>query len=278
MFNIFITLIILGIVQGVAEFLPISSSGHLVIFENIKFFQDTINIVSENALLFINVSLHFATLIAVIIFLWKDIKILLSCLFSGIRERDYSRNEIITIRNIIIASIPAGIIGLVFHDFFEHVFSSVTIVFYLLILNGIILLSSKIIPLKSRKINEIGVIKAVITGLFQAIAILPGISRSGMTITGGMMTGLKPEESAKFSFLMAIPVIAGAGLLELVKAVQKGISFEMILPLSVSMVITLVIALLSLKLIFYVVKKLRIDLFGYYTILIGILGLIFFTG
>jgi undecaprenyl-diphosphatase len=277
MLNNFIALISLGIVQGIAEFLPISSSGHLVIFENIEFFRNTIDTVSENSLLFINVSLHFATLIAVIIYLRKDIIILIKGLISGIREKDYKRNEIIIIRNILIASLPAGIIGIIFHDFFEQVFSSITIVFYMLIINGIILLSSKIIPLNSRKINEIGVIKAIVTGFFQAIAILPGISRSGMTITGGMMTGLKPEEAAKFSFLMAVPVIAGAGLLELIKAIHKGVSFEMVLPLSISMIITIAVALISLKIIFYAVRKLRIDLFGYYTILIGILGLIFFS-
>ncbi|MBN2041268.1 MAG: undecaprenyl-diphosphate phosphatase [Spirochaetes bacterium] len=273
--NILITLIILGIVQGIAEFLPISSSGHLVIFENIGFFKNTINSISENSELFINVILHIATLLAVVIYLWKDIVNIAKGSFTGILKKEFKNKQLIIMRNIILASIPAGIIGLLFHDFFENAFSSANIAFTALIINGFILLSTKIIPLKSRKLDEIGVISFFI-GIFQALAIIPGISRSGMTITGGMLSGLAPEESAKFSFLMAIPVIAGAGLLESFKAFSRGIPTDLIIPLVIAMAVTLIVALISLKVLFYLVKKLRIDVFGYYTILIGILGLLFF--
>ena len=275
MLNILITLIILGIVQGIAEFLPISSSGHLVIFENIDYFRNTINSISENSELFINVILHIATLLAVVIYLWKDIVIIGKGSINGIVKKEFKNRELKILRNIILASIPAGVIGLLFHDFFETAFSSATLAFSALIINGFILLSTKIIPPKSRKIEEIGVISFFI-GFFQALAIIPGISRSGMTITGGMLSGLEPEESAKFSFLMAIPVIAGAGLLESFKAFSRGFPTDLIIPLVIAMAVTLIVALISLKVLFYLVKKLRIDVFGYYTILLGILGLLFF--
>jgi undecaprenyl-diphosphatase len=275
MVYILIPLLVLGFVQGVAEFLPVSSSGHLVILENCRFINDAIFAVSRNSELFINVSLHLASLLAVIIFLWKDLVELVRDTILAVFRKNYKVNELIILRNIVLASIPAGIVGLFFHDFFEKVFSSVTITFTMLIVNGVILISTKKIPLKSRKIEEIGVIRPIVIGFFQAFAIIPGISRSGMTIAGGMMSGLFPEESARFSFLIAVPVIAGAGIWESMKATSKGIPLDLILPLLISMLLTLVVALISLKTLFYLVKKVRIDVFGYYTILLGITGLLF---
>ena len=267
-------MLILGVIQGIAEFLPISSSGHLVLFESITFLHEAITSAARGSKLFINVSLHVATLIAIVIYLRRDIAAITIGLFTGIIEKDFKRIEIKNSRNIIIASIPAGLIGLLFHDFFERIFSSANLVFYMLIINGFVLLSTKIIPLKDRKLNEIGVIRSILIGFFQAFAIIPGISRSGMTITGGMLSGLSPEESARFSFLMAIPVIAGAGLFEFIKAGSKVFSLDMILPLSIVMLLTALVALLSLKALFFMVKKVRIDIFGYYTILLGMSGII----
>ncbi len=274
--NLLIAMLTLGVVQGIAEFLPISSSGHLVLFQQISFFHDTINSVAQNSEIFINVALHLATLIAIIIYLRKEIVAIIKGAFSGIFNKDFQRSEIKSIRNIIVASIPAGVIGLFFHEFFESIFSSAILVFYMLIINSFVLISTKFIRLKGRKLDEIGIISAFFVGLFQAFAIIPGISRSGMTITGGMIAGLLPEESARFSFLMAIPVIAGAGLFESVKVAKTGISLDMILPLSLAMLLTVFVALASLKALFVVVKKVKIDLFGYYTFLVGILGVIFY--
>lgn len=271
--NIYIVMLILGLIQGIAEFLPISSSGHLVLLQNIPYFEETINSTAGTSKLFINVALHLATLIAIIIYFRKDIfKIILEFLYDC-KNRETNGNGFINMRNIIIACIPAGIIGLMLHDIFENEFSSPIIVFFMLTFNGIVLISTKIIKLKSRKLDEIGIMSAFFIGLFQAIAIIPGISRSGMTITGGMIAGLKPEESARFSFLMAIPVIAGAGLLEVIKAIKTGMTIEIIIPLFFSIVFTVLIALISLKVLFIAVKKVKVDLFGYYTILVGILGI-----
>ncbi len=274
--NLLIAMLVLGLVQGIAEFLPISSSGHLVLFQNIDFFQKTINTVAKNSEIFIDVSLHIATLIAVLIYLRKEIVTIAQGTITGILDKDFNKSEVRSIRNIIVASIPAGVIGLLFHEFFENVFSSTIIVFYMLIINGFVLISTKFIRLKNRKLDEIGIISAFFVGLFQAFAIIPGISRSGMTISGGLIAGLIPEESARFSFLMAIPVIGGAGLLELMKVLKTGVSLDLILPLSISMVFTVIVALVSLKALFSIVKKVKIDLFGYYTILVGISGVIFY--
>ena len=270
------TMLVLGLVQGIAEFLPISSSGHLVLFQHISFFRNSIGGNSKDFDVLISVFLHIASLVAILIYLRKDIIKIIKGVYNDIINKNYEGGDIKIIINIIIATLPAGIIGVLFHDFFESLFSSPVTVFFMLIINGIILISTKKIRLKSRKLDEIGLWGALFTGLFQAVAIIPGISRAGMTITGGMISGLEPEESARFSFLMAIPVIAGAGLLESVKAAKTGIPGDMALPLSISMLFTVIISLVSLKILFAVVKRVKLDLFGYYTILAGISGLIFY--
>ncbi|MDY6970432.1 MAG: undecaprenyl-diphosphate phosphatase [Spirochaetota bacterium] len=273
--NLFITLLSLGIVQGASEFLPISSSGHLVIFEMFPFFHNVLDAAGNDLELFVNVSLHLATLGAVIIYLWKDIGVIIKGVFSGILKKDYKRKEIYSFTNIIAASIPAGIIGLLLHDTIESLFTSNTTVFFMLILNGFLLLSTKIVPIKNRSIEEMGLIRSIFVGVFQALAILPGISRSGSTITGGMFFGLAPEEAARFSFLISIPAIAGAGLIELLKLADKDISHNFFLPLSLAMVVTFIVGLISLKILFSLIRRVRIDIFGYYTLILGIGGILY---
>lgn len=268
-------LIVLGVIQGVTEFIPISSSGHLALLEQVDFFKRGIAIIGADLELFINVSLHVATLLAVLIYLWKDIVAILRGSFSGLREKNLRRVEFRMIINIAAASVPAAIVGIVFHDFFKGLFSSVTLVFFMLILNGIILLSTKIITIKDRKLEEIGVLQSLFIGCFQAFAIIPGISRSGSTITAGMLVGLVPEESAKFSFLMAIPVIAGAGFLESAQLYESGFIAESFFPVIIAMMVTVIISLVSLRVLFSMVRRIRIDIFGYYTILLGIVGILF---
>ena len=272
MYNLFFILLILGIVQGIAEFLPISSSGHLVILENITWFHASLDGLGKNANLFINVSLHVATLLAVLLYLSRDIWQIIRGVFQGIKEKNYRCAEILIARNIIIASIPAGVIGLLLNDFFTAIFASAASAFIFLIINGFILISTKKIPIKGRKIEETGIIRSLVIGFFQAFAIMPGISRSGMTIAGGIFNGLDPTESAKFSFFMAIPVIGGAGIMEGMKA--GTLPGELFAPLAASMVVTVLVALVSLKILFALVKRIKIDIFGYYTIIVGIAGLI----
>ena len=273
MANTYFVLIILGIIQAIAEFIPISSSGHLVILEQIDFFKTTLHGVGKAGIMFINVALHLATLFALIIYLWRDITGIVKGFFQGMASKDFHKSEVRIVCNILVASIPAAFIGLVFHDFIENLFSSARIAFILLIINGIILIFTKIIPQKDRKLDEVGLIRSIVIGLCQAFAILPGISRSGMTIAGGMGVGLAPVEAARFSFLMAIPVIIGAGLLEGIKAFRIGFPAEILPALGISAIVCVLVALASLKALLYMVKNIRIYVFGYYTIAVGIIGL-----
>lgn len=275
MSGIYFVLLILGLVQGIAEFLPISSSGHLVILEQIRCFKEALEGFGSEPEIFINVSLHIASLCAILIFLRNDLRDILTGLFSGIVKRDFMRRECKIVIYIMAAAVPAGIAGVLFHDFFERLFSSALTVFFMLIFNGLVLISTNFIPINNRKIEEIGIARSIVIGLCQAIAIIPGISRSGSTITGGMLVGLPPEESARFSFLIAIPVIAGAGLLELLKIAGKRFPFEILLPVIIAMLITLVVSLAALRILFAAVRRIRIDVFGYYTILLGLAGVVY---
>ncbi len=276
MLELMLVLVTLGVVQGVAEFLPVSSSGHLVLLGHVPWFQSTMQAMGTSSEIFVNVTLHVASLMAVLVFLWRDIARLTRGTLKKISGRGTGEKEFRAVLYILAASIPAGAAGVLLHDYFTRFFNNPLSVFIMLCVNGLILLSTKIIPMKSRYIEETGMYRSICIGVCQALAIIPGISRSGATITGGMLAGLEPEESARFSFLMAIPVIAGAGFLEALPLFQKGLELHVLLPLLVAMLVTFLVALASLKLLFAMVRRIRIDVFGYYTIAIGLAGIIVF--
>ncbi|MFW5861806.1 MAG: undecaprenyl-diphosphate phosphatase [Spirochaetota bacterium] len=273
MFELMIVLIVLGIVQGVAEFLPVSSSGHLVLFEHIPWFKTTMLTMGNSSELFVNVAMHVASLMAVLVFLRKDIIRLSVGSVKEILGRQERKGELRAVIYILAASIPAGVAGILLHEHFARLFNNPFSVCIMLCVNGLILLSTKIIPINSRNIEETGMYRSLWIGVCQALAIIPGISRSGATITGGMLAGLDPEQSARFSFLMAVPVIAGAGLLETMPLFETGIRMEVLVPLLVAMTVTFIVAMASLALLFAMVKRIRIDVFGYYTIALGLAGI-----
>lgn len=274
---VYIVFILLAVVQGIAEFLPISSSGHLVLFENIPALKTQFEALEGQDMLFINIMLHVATLLAILVYYRKDILQLITGFFSSALKNDLGSKEMMTVRNVIIASIPAGIIGILINDYIETIFVNPVTVSVLLIVNGAILILTKKIKTKDRELNEATILNSLFAGMCQAFAILPGISRSGSTIAGSMTAGLRPSESVRFSFYMAIPVIAGAGLIETVKAVKSGFEQSLVIPLLLAMAVCVLVALFSLRLLVIIAGKVRLDLFGYYTIAAGFAGVLFFS-
>jgi undecaprenyl-diphosphatase len=246
---------ILGIVQGLTEFLPVSSSGHLVIG------QELLNIsVPGNAF---EVVVHLGTLVSVLIVFWNDIWQLLTSLKS-LTTRKY-------ILAIMLGTIPAVIIGLLFKDIIIEAFENIRIVAITLMITGVILLSTKLIKLKQR---EVSIGRGLLVGIAQAMAIIPGISRSGMTISLCLYLGIAPEKAAKFSFLLAIPAIAGAGLLT---ALDLTESSEPLLPWSVLMVgflSSLLVGWISLKWLLGLIKSEKFHWFGVYCLFVGLLSFI----
>ena len=201
--------IILGIIQGASEFLPISSSGHLVLAPYV-FGWD---IPLQEAFIF-DVLVQVATLTAVIIYYWKDLLQIIKSMFSGIVSRKplfdlYSRLG----WYLILATIPAGLAAIFFKDIFENAFSNPKAAAIFLIFTSVLLFIAEFFGSRTRSLDSASWFDVLWIGFFQIFALFPGISRSGSTISGGMLRGFNRESSARFSFLMAVPVMSAAGVL-----------------------------------------------------------------
>lgn len=251
---------ILGVIQGLGEFLPISSSGHLVLLPAIADW--------EYQGLDFDVALHLGTLIAVLIYFRKDIVQLLKALVSSVKdeslEGDPNRKLVWFLG---LGTIPAVTFGLLFKDQIETVVRSPIVVALALILMGGLLWYADWSGKKNRKLTKITWKHTVLIGCFQALALIPGVSRSGATITAGLLLGYNRKESAKFSFLLAIPVIVGATMLSVVDFVQNG-------GITVGMVVgTVVSAIVGYFAIWFLMKLVQTrGYFGFvvYRFLLGI--------
>lgn len=200
----FFNAIVLGLVQGITEFLPISSSGHLILISNF------LRIPTEGSLTFV-VFLHLATLLAIIVAFFGDIKRLIIDFFS---EGPSSRSRSL-VWAIIVGTIPAAVMGYFFGGMIEEIFQNPRFVAYALIAGSVVFFIADRIPKEGGGINTL---KGLFVGIFQTFALIPGISRSGITISGGLFFGLSREEAIRFSFLLGIPVILGAGFKTLLQS------------------------------------------------------------
>jgi undecaprenyl-diphosphatase len=201
--------IIMGIIQGASEFLPISSSGHLVLAPYV-FGWD---IPPQEAFIF-DVLVQVATLTAVIIYFWKDLLLILKSIFNGIIRRKLIYDFHSRLGwYLILATIPAGLAAIFFKDIFEKSFSNPKAAAIFLICTSIFLLIAEIFGSRTRTLETVSWLDALWIGFFQVFALFPGISRSGSTISGGMLRGFNRESSARFSFLMSVPVMSAAGVL-----------------------------------------------------------------
>jgi undecaprenyl-diphosphatase len=201
--------ILLGIVQGLTEFLPISSSAHLVLVPYLLGWK----IPADEAFIF-DVLVQVATLVAVFAYYWKDVKDILIGMWSALRQRELFANPQARLGwNIVVATLPAGILGLLLKDQVEAAFNSPTVTAVFLLGTAGLLIFAERAGKQNLSIEHLTWIDAVFIGFYQAIAIFPGISRSGSTITGGMARNLNRPSAARFSFLMSMPIMLAAGLL-----------------------------------------------------------------
>jgi len=235
--------ILLALIQSATEFLPVSSSGHLALLSNL---------ISEPDLFFIT-SLHFASLLAVLIFARKEIKELL--------KFDEKSKQIWIW--LIIATIPATIFGFIFKKIIVQTFSSYLFLGFAFIFTGIILFVTRF----SREWGKPNSKKFFLVGLFQSVALFPGISRSGMTISSAMFMGINREKAAKFSFLLFIPLAIGAMILEFGEAYFS-------ISLAVAFIITTITSLLFLNILTRIIIRNKFWLFSFYCFVIGIISLI----
>jgi len=251
--------LILGILQGITEFLPISSSGHLAI-SSALFGLDN----PENTLAFV-VFLHFSSLLAILVVFFKEIM------------QIFTAKHINIILWIIIGIIPAGILGFAFKHTIESLFSvdRVYLIGIALIINGVILLIGEngAWGISQIPLERIGVKKSLIIGIIQAIAIIPGISRSGSTISGGLICGLGKRQAVIFSFFLAIPVILGATVLEL-KDFSKFTATIQPISILIGGIAAFLISIVALNILIRVVIKGKLYYFSIYCFILGAIVLI----
>ncbi|MDJ0720651.1 MAG: undecaprenyl-diphosphate phosphatase [Desulfobacterales bacterium] len=265
---------ILGIVQGLTEFLPISSSGHLVIGQHLFGLR--------HADLAFDVSVHVGTLGAVVIFFRHDIRALLLALVrwrpSAPRPSATAGNTDIDARLavlIILGSVPTALIGLVIKRYDATLFASPLIAGVMLIVTGFILfltrrpqVTAQINPGSTRPMNAVRVRDSLLIGVVQGFAVMPGISRSGTTIAAGLFVGLAPQAAARFSFLLSIPAVAGAALLVLVEARAQG--QVQLAPCLVGGLTALVIGYAALAILVYIIGRGKLFTFAPYCWIAGI--------
>lgn len=250
--------LVLGIIQGLTEYLPVSSSGHLAIGSYL------FGIDGEENLAF-TVLVHVATVMSTFVVLWKEIDWILKGLFK-FKMNDETKYFL----NIVVSMIPIGIVGVFFKDTVEEIFGSgLLIVGCCLLLTAVLLTFSYYA--KPRQRENISMKDAFIIGLAQACAVLPGLSRSGSTIATGLLLGNKKEKLAQFSFLMVIPPILGEALLDVLKAAKSEEAFGdiSVLPLVVGFIAAFVSGCLACKWMINIVKKGKLIYFGIYCAIAG---------
>ncbi len=255
--------IILGFVQGLTEFLPVSSSGHLVLFGEMMGVKDP-----DTSFI---IALHFGTLLSVLIYFRMKLWLLCKGLFQP-RFNEAHRTALL----ICVATVPAVILGLGFKDFFEQSFSNEVLAATMLLVTGVLLLLPSLAQSlrKNRPDQEINLFHAIIMGLGQALAILPGISRSGATIASGMLAGANPSRAAEFSFLMAIPIIAGGAVFEF-RDLER-FPREMLTQCLVGTVIAFISGLFAIYAVLDSIRRGKFQYFAIYCFAVGILALVLF--
>ena len=271
--------ILMGIVQGLSEFLPVSSSAHLVFTSNFYKIFKGIEIVQEsNQEIFLDIMLHLGTLIAVLIFFRKEIWTILKALYFGLKNKDYSDKDFKTGVYIILGTVITVLIAFPLNEVAEFLVFKPAIVGVLLIGTGILLLFSEYWSKKHCKNSEITLKKSIFIAIAQGLAALPGFSRSGLTIATGLLSGTDRTTAARYSFLLSIPIILGASMVyPLVKLDFAEVVTYNWFAIIVGTIVSGVVGYLCIKYFLKFVSKFSLAVFGYYCLIMGIVTAIFFS-
>ena len=255
-----LTAIILGVVQGITEWLPVSSSAHLVILQHLFGYQNSVTF---------DIMVHAGTLLAVVLYFWKDVIMLIKNFFLTfvevfkIGKKAFTKDEDRRITwYIVIATIPIVVVGLALQDYVDEIFNSLLLVGIALIITGLWLIST----IKKDGKEDVNLKNTTIIGLAQAAAIFPGISRSGSTIATGMLQNMDKAKAARFSFLLSIPAVGGAFTLEFVKTPLH----EMLLtPNLVGFFASFIVGILTIHFLLGVIKRGKFYMFAFYCWALG---------
>lgn len=266
--------ILFGIVEGITEWLPVSSTGHMIILESLLDVKETFGLAFWDLFL---VVIQLGAIIAVIICFFSKL-----WPFGSSKTKEVKKNTWMIWLKVLIACLPAAVIGLIFDDWLdEHLYNSIT-VSITLIIYGVLFIVIEIFnkkrEFKINDITEMSLSTALIIGCIQLLALIPGTSRSGVTILGAMLIGCNRTVSAEFSFFLSIPVMLGASLLKAVKFfMDNTITTDQIIFLLVGVVVAFIVSMLVIKFLMKYIKKHDFKVFGIYRIILGIILIILFA-
>ena len=261
--------ILLGIVEGITEWLPISSTGHLILVEEFIHLK-----MSENFIGMFNVVIQLGAILAVVVIYFDKL--------NPFSSKKSEKQKLLTIQlwvKVIIATLPAMIIGLLFDDLIDKYLMNAYVVAAMLILYGIFFIlienrNKNAVP-KARNLSQLTIPMVLAIGGFQVLAMIPGTSRSGATILGGLLIGASRAVAAEFTFFLAIPVMFGASLLKIVKF-GLAFTFGEFFLLLLGCVVSFVVSIFVIKFLMEYIKKHDFKVFGYYRIILGILLILYF--
>jgi undecaprenyl-diphosphatase len=257
--------LLLGLLQGLTEFLPVSSSGHLVLA------QSLLPGFSQPGVLF-DVTLHIGTLVAVCVYFWRDLWAMLCSLFSSANEDATINRRLLLL--LIVGSIPTAVIGLLFRKQFESMFDDLWGTGVWFIITGVLLFLTDRISRQERGLAAMGFSDALVIGIAQGLSIIPALSRSGATITAGVFLGLERGLLVRYSFLLSIPAIAGAFVLELIAHWHDAFLEFNLLAYGVGTLAALIIGYWSIAVLLNMTRSRRLSVFAYYCWGIGVLTLV----
>lgn len=255
--------IILGIIQGLAEFLPISSSGHLIIARDLFGWQGSTDLAFDAVL-------QLATILALIFYFRQDLRNLTKSFFLMLIGEYVEQKDKIMIWSVILGTVPAIFAGLLLQKYMETTFRSAILVCVVLIIgSGVMMLAEKV----ATKNKELTIKNGVIIGFFQCLALVPGFSRSGATISGGLFSGLNREEATRFSFLLSVPIIVGSGLKEFLSLAKTGVLATNNLNIFFGSLTAFVVGVFAIDFLMKFLKKYSLDVFIYYRVILAIVVL-----
>jgi len=256
--------ILLGAIQGLTEFIPVSSSGHLILA------REFLNINHYPGLAF-DAVLHLATTLAILIYFWTDLKEVFFAFFRWIGRKSDSKESDILMKALMLGTIPTAIVAFIFEDFITEGIRNPIVVSMALIVGSVVFWLAERV---GKQNSGLSVKKGFWTGLFQISALIPGVSRSGITISGGMFVGLTREKATRFSFLLAFPIILGSGLKKFYDLSSAGFLSELGPSLIVGSIVAFIFGLLSIHWMIQYLKNHSLNAFAIYRILLAIIVLI----
>ncbi|TAK59028.1 undecaprenyl-diphosphatase UppP [Patescibacteria group bacterium] len=264
---------ILGLVEGITEFLPISSSGHLIIARELLGATGTNSLAVDSVL-------QLGTILAVVVYFSKDLLTLAHTALKKVMGKPVAVEDGRLLLALIVGTVPAVILGILLESTMDTVFRNTHLVAYALIAGSAVFLLAEYISKRYRTqtgMEAVGFWKAILIGLFQALALIPGMSRSGMTISGGLFLGLSREASARFGFLLSVPIILGAGSKKFLELAGTGALGTIGVPLILGSVVAFVSGLLAIYILLKFLRTHPLYVFAVYRVLLAVTILMFLT-